>query len=162
MHRSTFVLLGLLLAAATPAAAQAIYKYQLPNGRVVYSDKPVPGAKLQEELEAPPPPTDPVGARNRAAVDAAKAKAADKQEAGKKKTLDQAWADLKLWNQKLEAARAELEAGREPREGERTGTAGGRARMNDAYWARQQRNTAAVAEAEARAKEAQDTINQLR
>jgi hypothetical protein len=34
--------------------------------------------------------------------------------------------------------------------------------MNDAYWARQQRNTAAVAEAEARAKEAQDTINQLR
>jgi hypothetical protein len=163
MNRSAFVLLGLLLAAS--AQAQTVYKYQMPDGRVTYSDKRVPGAKLVEELEPPPAPTGAAAeeARRRAAREAAAVRAAAaKQEVGNKRSLDQAWIDLRHWNQKLEEARVALEAGREPREGERIGTAAGRARMNDAYWNRQRTNAAAVAEAEARAREAQETINQLR
>jgi hypothetical protein len=153
MVRSITLLLA--LGFATFAHAQAIYKYVMPDGRVVYSDKPVPGARLEEELEPPPPP---VAAPPRRAAPVPRSTQIDERS----KALDQAWEDLKFWTRKLEEGRAALEAGREPREGERTGTVSGRARMNDVYWERQRDNVEAVREAEARAKEAQDSINRLR
>jgi hypothetical protein len=149
------------LAALSAAHAQSIYKYAHPDGRVVYSDKPVPGARLVEELEPPPRP-DPAAAEAARAVRGKDAEALEKAADKRAKSLDQAWEDLKRWTGRLEQARANLEAGREPREGERTGTYGGRSRMNAAYWERQAANEAAVREVEARVRRAQEAINALR
>ena len=163
MNRSILAVIALLAAAAClpPAGAQSIYKYAYPDGRVIYSNKPVPGAKLLEEIEPPPPP-DPANAARQKKDNAASGKNLEKAADRRAQSLDQAWDDLKLWTRKLEEAKANLEAGREPREGERTGTAGGKARMNDAYWRRQKENELAVEQAEARVRRAQDTINALR
>lgn len=163
MKRPVLTTIALLAAVvcASPAGAQTIYKYLRPDGRVVYSDKPVPGAKLQEEIE-PPPPADPANAERQGKDNEASRKELKRAADRRASSFDQAWADLQLWTRRLEEARAELEAGREPREGERTGTAGRKARMNDAYWLRQRENQAAVAEAEARVREAQDAVNALR
>jgi hypothetical protein len=158
----TAIALLLALAWLTPAGAQqSIYKYVRPDGRIVYSNKPVPGAKFVEEIVPPPAPDPDNAARQRIENEASSkdfGRAADRRAS----SLDQAWADLQFWSRKLEEARAELEDGREPREGERTGTVGRKARMNDAYWRRQKDNAAAVAEAEARVREARDAINALR
>jgi hypothetical protein len=148
-------------ACATSAGAQAIYKYVRPDGRVIYSDKPVPGAKLEEEIE-PPPPADPANAARQGKENEASGKDFGRAADQRASSLDQAWEDLRLWTRRLEEARANLEAGREPREGERTGTVSGKARMNDAYWQRQKDDAAAVAEAEARVRQAQDAVNALR
>lgn len=48
------------LALATPAAAQMAYRYVFPDGRVVYSDQPVPGAHGERAIAPPPPSADPV------------------------------------------------------------------------------------------------------
>ena len=49
MHRATL----LALALAFPAAGEAVYKWVGPDGRVEYTDRPVPGA---EPLPSTPPP----------------------------------------------------------------------------------------------------------
>jgi hypothetical protein len=163
MNGSMLAATALLAALAwqSPAGAQSIYKYVRPDGRVIYSDKPVPGAKLVEEFEPPPPP-DPANAERQRKEAEAGSQSLGRSADKRARSLDQAWADLKLWTRRLEEAKANLEAGREPREGERLGTAGGRARMSDAYWQRQQANEAAVATAESRVRQAQDDINALR
>jgi hypothetical protein len=53
--------LGLLLATALPASADPgkIIRYVLPDGTVVYSDKPVPGATASGEITVPPAPAPP-------------------------------------------------------------------------------------------------------
>ncbi len=163
MNRPILAVIALLAAAAcpAPAGAQSIYKYAYPDGRVIYSSKPVPGAKLLEEIELPPPP-DPANAARQKKDNAASRSDLGQAADQRAKSLDQAWDDLKHWTRRLEEAKSSLEAGREPREGERTGTAGGKARMNDGYWRRQNENELAVEEAEARIQQAQDTINKLR
>jgi len=64
--------------------------------------------------------------------------------------LREADAELRAANAALAQARKRLELGKEPLPGERTGTVGGMSRLNDAYWARQAENEAAVKEAKAR------------
>jgi len=54
------ILACVALTFAAAAAAQNIYRYVFPDGRVVYSDSPVPGAKLQGTVAPPPPPMSPV------------------------------------------------------------------------------------------------------
>jgi hypothetical protein len=44
-----------VLALATPVAAQVVYRNVLSDGRVVYSDQPVPGARAERTV-APPAP----------------------------------------------------------------------------------------------------------
>ena len=128
--------LGLCLGAT--AHAQTLKKYVMPDGRVVYSDQPVPGGKLMGEI-APPPPVDPA-ARAKAEEtarrdrEAAKSSGARIEERGaQQKTVEQLQANL-------DAAKRNLEQGVEPLPGERTGTAGGASRLNDDYWARQEAN----------------------
>lgn len=55
------ICLGLLAATLPPAGADpgTITKYVLPDGTVVYSDKPVPGATAVGEIVVPPAPTPP-------------------------------------------------------------------------------------------------------
>jgi len=68
------------LALATPAGAQMAYRYVFPDGRVVYSDQPVPGAQAERAIAPPPPSADPAPAAARAA-DPAPASAAAPAEA---------------------------------------------------------------------------------
>lgn len=148
--------------ALPPAVAQTIYKYVSPNGRVTYSQTPVPGARLVEEL-APAPQVSPAtleaNRAKRAARDRALLEAADRR----LKSLDEAATELNVWSGRLRDAQAQLEAGREPLPGERTGVVyQGKSRLNEAYWARQTANEAAVAEAEAHVEHARATIQALR
>jgi len=137
--------------AAAPAIAQNMQKYVTPDGRTVYSDHPIPGARLVGEV-APPPPIDPkaaAAAQARAKDNAEKANAA----AAKRVEGDKSGQQQEDAAAALARAKANLEKGKEPLPGERTGTAGGGSRLNDAYWARQRANEKAVQDAEARLKQ---------
>jgi hypothetical protein len=135
MRRPTLFLLALALAA--PAAhAQAVFRSVMPDGKVVYGDKPAPGAKEAKQVNLPPPniatptpPGSPAAAPQQQAADAADAR-------------------VKAAQQELQAAKAALEAGSEPREGERIGIAGGGTRLTDAYTQRIKSLEAAVAAAQ--------------
>jgi hypothetical protein len=135
----------LLLALAAPAAAQTVYRYVTPDGRTIFSDQPVPGAKLQGTVTPPAPPSSaPVESRK---VPPA---AADQPADNRAQRLRAATEEVEAATQSLAQARARLSDGKEPLEGERTGTAGGGSRLNEAYWARQAANEQAVANAQAR------------
>jgi hypothetical protein len=153
-----FVLLAGLLAAAT-AAAQNAYRFVTPEGRVIYSDGPVPGARLDGTI-APPAPVSPAPAAGFTPSPAQEAllKSAD----ARVRRLNELTVEIQNAERDLAAANAALQAGIEPREGERIGTYAGRARLNDAYWARQDYNQYAVAEAQARLNRAVQDRNALR
>jgi hypothetical protein len=145
------VALGL---AGTPGLAQTIFKYVTPDGRTVYSDKPIPGARLVEEL-APPPPVAPAAAAAPKAP-APKAGSTAKPAPSHSAVLDAAWREFNDAAAALEEAKRRAEAGREELPGERLGTvrrgAGGASltRLSDEYWARQRANEDAVAKAQER------------
>jgi len=137
-----------LVAVAGTAAAQTVYKSTMPDGKVIYGEKPAPGAARTEVMKPPPkesgmrtlPPGTPL------------IQAAPPQ---KKPTLDadgraQAEEDLRLAQLKLREAEAALEAGKEPQPGERRPSAvAGRSQLNDAYWERQRSLEKAVTDVKA-------------
>lgn len=134
--------------AAGTAYGQKMQKYQTPDGKIVYSDRLVPGARLVDEI-APPPPTDPNAAEAARAATKREGKAADAA-AGKRAEKAASGNAEKDAAAALERAKQALERGREPLPGERLGTAGGKSRLSEEYFARQRANEAAVAEAQAR------------
>lgn len=146
---NAFALIALAFGvAATAVDAQTMQRYLTPDGKTVYSDRPVPGARLVNEV-APPPPVDPkaaAAAQTRAKEDAERASASTSKRAAS------APAGQKQEDAAAAVARAkeQLEKGKEPLPGERTGTAGGGSRLNETYWARQRANEQAVKDAEAR------------
>ena len=131
------IVIGTLLLSSAALAAQTLYKSTMPDGKVIYSEKPAPGAKRVDTVEPPPAKTGITAAtpqeRDRASQAAAKAGAAA-QPSG---ALDDARKAL----QKAEAAR---DAGKEPLAGERLGTAGGASRLTEAYFERQKSLDGAV------------------
>lgn len=146
IHRTLALLLVLSLLAAPPAAAQIVKKYLTPDNKVIYSDKPVPGAREVGEI-APPKPVDPEqreAAEKRAQRDAEESKAVDERLA-KRRAQESRIAAAEA---ALERARERLLIGKTVRTGERTGTAGGGSSLNEAYWARQKANESAVKAAE--------------
>ena len=158
MRFPRLLLIVLALAAANAVDAQKIGRYVFPDGRVVYSDQPVPGAKLVNEVAPPPPPSasPPVSREGKAAAPGA--------DSGPERVrrLEQTDAEVRAATEALERARAQLQAGIEPFPGERTGTAGGGSRLNEAYDARQAANQRAVADAEARLQRAVAARNAAR
>lgn len=150
-HRALALVALALGLAVAPAVAQKMQKYVTPDGKTVYSDRPIPGARLVDEI-APPPPVDPKAAaaaqaRARENAERSRASAATREESAKsdEKQEDAAAA--------LARAKENLEKGKEPLPGERIGTAGGKSRLTDEYWARQRANEQAVKNAEARLKQ---------
>jgi hypothetical protein len=139
------LLLFLLVTLAGVAAAQTVYRYVTPDGRTIFSDQPVPGAKLQGTV-APPAPV----SNAPAPIESRPATPAPTPDDTRQQRLRDASAEVDAATQELAQARAALEAGKEPLPGERTGTAGGGSRLNEAYWARQASNEQAVARAQAR------------
>jgi hypothetical protein len=139
--RQALLLITLALAAATTLAQQPIFRSVMPDGRIIYGDKPAPGAKEAEQVSLPSNivlPTRPGEAGvspRRQALDAADAEVQDAQRA-------------------LDAAKAALKAGQEPQEGERVGSAihkgrsTGSTRASDDYVQRIQELEDAVAAAQ--------------
>jgi len=146
--RLSAMLIAAALSVGVGAAAQAqgLQKYITPDGRTIYSDKPVPGAKLVGEVK-PPPPVDP--AARAAAEKAARQDAKDVKGVGNRLKSDDARREsIAAAEADLEKAQRKLKEGEEPRPGERTGIAGGGSRLNENYWARQKANKDAVAKAQ--------------
>ena len=149
-------ILALLLAGASAlATAETIYKYER-DGRTVYSDSPVKGAKLVErmDLPAPPPAVPPArgeprgGATELVETRAAELNAADEQ--------------IKEAARVLKEAEARQHQGLEPLPGERLGKVGGGSRLAPSYFNRQQDNAADVDSARANLDEAYRLRNQAR
>jgi hypothetical protein len=136
----------LVLAAffAAELAAQPVYKSTLPDGRVIYGDRPDPAAVKVEES------TPDTSARGIGGLTPQEAQALREMEAARlRRESDDAKVQSRL--QALQKAVADAEAaqadGKEPLPGEHLGTVGGGARLNDSYWARQRSLDEAVEKA---------------
>ena len=136
--------------------ATKVYRQVTPDGRVIYSDKPVKGAKVDETITVDPPaPNTPSGAVSGkpaapplATVPTPVDRVTVIPSSGKPRTVDDATADVLRAEMLLEDARKRMEAGAEPLPGERIGTASGGSRLSDDYHARQKRLAEEVAVAE--------------
>jgi len=123
-----------------PAVAQTLYKSTMPDGRVVYGDKPALGAAKVEETR-PDISKGGIGGTTPREVEALKEleKERDKREDAEDK--------VRAAEQALRDAEAARAAGKEPLASERIGTAGGASRISDAYYARQKKLDDAVEKA---------------
>jgi uncharacterized protein DUF4124 len=137
-------LVALALASAmASAAAETVYKYQRPDGKVIYSDSPVQGAKLIGQFELVPAPVQTQPERGEPPRQpAAASQGADSRGAA----LDAADARVKAADLALKDAQERQQQSVEPLPGERLGNVGGRSRLTPEYFARQR---AAAAEVEA-------------
>ena len=144
--KTHFAIALMLAVVASGASAQKMYKSVMPDGRVVYSEKPTPGAKSVDTVEAPPSSgVSVVTPQEKQRADQAK-REATQQARTNTNAVDEARKQLK----QAEAAR---EAAKEPKEGERLGTAKGGSRLTEAYFARQKQADDAVDAARKRLQE---------
>lgn len=158
----TYGIVAFLTAAAGIAHAQQVFKYVMPDGRIVYSDKTVPGGRLVDEI-APPPPTAPAPAPTTRQEQLQEQRNALRERlSDRDREFQRASAELDAARGRLAEAQQRLEAGKEPLPGERTGNAGGGSRLNELYWQRQQSNEAAVARARDQVQRAEAELAQLR
>jgi len=149
MARSMVILASVITAALLqPAMAQTLYKSTLPDGRIVYGDKPAPDAVKVEESKLD---TSSKGIGVTTPREPKTLRELEKSR-GKREAAD---ARLQAAEEALRQAEAARAAGKEPLEGERIGTAGGASRLNDAYYARQNKLNEDV-------QKAQRNVDQLR
>ena len=146
----------LLLALAWAGAqAQTVYKYQMPDGRILYSTEAQPQGKLLETLKSAPAPS------------AGNPRPAPQNDGGRSARrvadLEAADAEVKQASRALEEARKRQETGAEPEEGERVGTVrAGRGRAREEYLERQRELQDAVDAAQKRLDAAYKRLNELR
>ena len=131
MLRYTTLLLFALALAPRPVLAQAVFRSVMPDGKIIYGDKPAPGAKESKQVNLPPPN---ISSPAQPSAGAASPRDAPAPEGNNN-------ADVENARRNLEAAKKALEEGREPRDGERTGVArkpGGAAnsQLNESYYQR--------------------------
>jgi hypothetical protein len=122
----------LTAALALQTAAQTLYKSVLPDGRVVYGDKPDPDAVKVDETKPDISKRGIGGSTPREAEalrEMEKARNVREVAEGRVGAAERALKDA-------EAARAR---GKEPRPGETTGIAGGGVRLNETYFERQKK-----------------------
>ena len=130
-----------MMLAWAPAAAQVVYKLADKNGKVVYSDRVIPGMRVIGKL-APPPQPDPELVAAARAAQAERAARAEAYAAKRVRALDAADTRIRKAEQRLAAAKRALEAGMDPLPGERLGTVRrgiqGQpfTRFSDDYWER--------------------------
>lgn len=136
------VLLALALSAAS--SAQTIFKSIMPDGRVIYGEKPVPGAKKVEQFV---PQTGNTGVKT---ISPEEQQRQSQDSSARVKRDEDRRAQIQEAQKALKDAEAAQAAGKEPLPGERIGTAGGASRLEESYFARQQALEAAVVAARKR------------
>ena len=140
------------LFAAGGAAAQTVYKSTMPDGKVVYGEKPAAGATKVDKMGPPPAKS---GVTAITPEERARAENQQRQRAQAAATAAQAQSAADEARKALQQAEAARDAGKEPLPNERQGMAGGGSRLNEAYFARQKALEDAVAAARKRLAEAQ-------
>ena len=155
-------LFAVCLAAPTLAAGQSmIYKVQMPDGSVLYSDSVPAGGKVLEEREAKSTPSvnvvpsQPLGRPNPAATRPSNATDPIMRQPAAAKGAP-APDNIPALERELAIAKRKLELGREPLPGERRGLAGGGSRLTPEYEARIAAMERDIAATEAKLKSAYD------
>jgi flagellar motility protein MotE (MotC chaperone) len=140
--QSILIAVGVLLALGGVAQAQTVKKYITPDGKTVYSDSPIPGAREVGEIKAPPRLDSGSSPRTQGAArsEAQQVEALDKRLQQQAAQRDR----IGALEDKLEEAKKTLAEGKEPLPGERKGIVGAGTRLTDAYWDRQKANQKAV------------------
>jgi hypothetical protein len=133
---------------AASAGAQTVYKSIMPDGSVVYGEKPAPGAKKTETIETPTAKT---GVTAVTPEEQARAAEMKQRQAQSRPSRAQEAEEARVALKNAEAAR---DAGKEPLAGERVGNVGGGSRLTEGYFARQKSLEDAVAAARKRVEEA--------
>jgi hypothetical protein len=110
-----------------------LYKSTMPDGRVIYGDAPTPGAVKVEQTK---PDTSKKGITAATPNETAALRRMEGERSTRTGGSSEREAQLEGALKKMEAGR---EAAREPREGERIGTAGGGGRFTDSYLERQKK-----------------------
>lgn len=113
-------LIVLLSALGATAHAQTIYRSVMPDGKIVFGDKPAPGAKESKPVVQRPPNISTPGPTSAGAP------------SSRQQALEGAVGDVNTAQRQLDRARAALEAGRAPSAEERIGTKTGM-RTTEAY-----------------------------
>ena len=135
--------------------AQTVYKSTMPDGRVVYGEKPAAGEARVETLEPVAPKA---GIPGLTAEEKARAAQIDRQRAASGTAASQSERELDDARRQLQQAEAAREAGKEPLPGERIGNVGGGSRLTEAYHARQKTLEEAVETARKRLSDAQQAL----
>ena len=146
----------MVLCGAQAALAQApVYKSTMPDGKIIYGEKPAPGAAKTETIEVP---TAKAGIGSALTQDEkARAEAISKQRAQAAAQDQQAQDRVNHARKAVADAEAVLAKGKEPLPGERMGLAGGGSRLSEAYFARQKNNEDAVTAARKKLAEVERT-----
>ena len=127
----------------------------MPDGTVVYAEKPVAGASRVDKIDPPPAKT---GVTGLTPEEKARAEQLAKQRAAAAAVSAQDQKSLEDARKQLQQAEAARDAGKEPLPTERAGIAGGGSRLTEAYFARQKSLEEAVNAARKRLAEAQQAI----
>jgi len=123
-----------------PAAAQVFYKSTMPDGSIVYGDKPAPDAVKVEETR---PDISKRGIGGTTPREKEVLRDLEKSRAQREAGQDK----VQAAEQALRNAEAARTGGKEPLENERIGTAGGSSRLNETYYDRQRKLEEAVEKA---------------
>lgn len=156
-------------AAPSGAGTETIYRQVMPDGRVVYADRTLPGGRVDNTIKVERPIKGNVWTVESGATPVAPKRAEPTtvkrvavSPGAKKMSLDEANAEVIRAEMLLEDAKQQQQTGIEPLPGERTGNAGGGSRLNEAYQARQQLLAKYVSYAEAALHKANQERNRLR
>ena len=114
------------------AMAESIYKSVMPDGRVMYGEKPQPGASLVKKSTVSITDTG-VKAASKTEIDSINRRAKKRSQ-----LLDKTLKNIQTAEGDLRKAEIDREAGIEPLPGERLGIVGRGTRLSEAYWRRQQ------------------------
>lgn len=115
-----------------PVSAQALHKSIMPDGSVVYGDRPEPGAA---KVETSKPDTSKTGVQ----INPPGTQGTAEEGARVRQRTEVSGDRLRQAEERVRQAEAALANGKEPLPGERTGLAGGGSKLNDSYWERQKK-----------------------
>ncbi len=162
--RSLLVAIVAAALCAGVAAQDRIYKVRLPDGRILFTDKPPPGAQIVSEREVEPAEAPPPPAKRNATQPSLQERAARADERARERTaeIEKAFAAVQAAEKEVADARQALETGRAPREGELLGTARGGVRAGPAYQERIAGLEKAITAAEQRLAKARADLDAVR
>ena len=123
--------------------ASEVYKYRMPDGRILYTTQVSTTGKLLEVLPEPAPGPRVIEAERLAKLKREQDQAGNAT-AKRLATLDAVEVEIKAALRALEAAKQANEQNVEPLPGERLGTAKGKSRLAEGYWERQRELRQAV------------------